>query len=228
MTDLHIVYTETGDNYGWTIESPQIPELIGGRNTAEELVADTSEIIEWAKDSGTEFDKQYVHEQHLVVDPAGREYLIRWQFNSDDYDARYETVGRLNYAVLNGLADDDEIAQQPVLPTGERLLIAAVGADTLGWVEDQLSERGGCCVLAEYLGDGAVVNVPFGVTGQLDTRGVNIKELGLNRESTFREMADAVTSHELNKLREFHLPPNATRGIPRHMPRGFLISPAPS
>ena len=29
MADLHVVYTETGDDYGWTIESPQIPELIG-------------------------------------------------------------------------------------------------------------------------------------------------------------------------------------------------------
>jgi predicted RNase H-like HicB family nuclease len=218
MTDLHIVYTETGDSYGWTIESPQIPELIGGRDTVEELVADTDEIIEWAKDSGTEFDGLFVHEQHLVVDPAGREYLIRWQFNSDDYDARYETAGRLNYAVLNGWGDDDEIAQQPVLPTGERLFIAAVGADTLGWVEDQLSECGGCCVLAEHLGDGAVANVPFGVTGQLGPRGVNIKQLGLNRESTFREMADAVISHELDKLREVHLPPDAVRGIARHMP----------
>jgi hypothetical protein len=215
----HIVYTETGDHYGWTIESPQIPELVGGRNTVEELVADTEEIIAWAKDAGTEFDRLYVHEQHLVVDPTGREYLIRWQFNSEDYDARYETAGRLNYAVSNGLADDDEIAQQPVLPTtGERLLIAVVGTDTVGWVEDQLSERAGCCVLAEHTGDGAVVSLPFGITGLLGGRVASTELLGLNRKSTFREMIDAVLAKELNNLHETHLPPGAVRGIPRHMP----------
>ena len=42
-------------HYGWTIASPQIPELIGGRATSDELVADTSEIIEWAKDESQTF-----------------------------------------------------------------------------------------------------------------------------------------------------------------------------
>ena len=50
------------------------------------------------------FDRVAAHEQHLVEDPEGHQYLIRWQFNdADNYDARYETASRLNFAVTSGL-----------------------------------------------------------------------------------------------------------------------------
>jgi predicted RNase H-like HicB family nuclease len=107
---LHVVYTESGDDYGWTVESPQIPELIGGRNTAEELVADTAGIIAWAKDDAADYDRLFVHEQHLVTDPSGRDYLIRWASDLEDSEARYETASRMNAGVRNGLMDDDEVS----------------------------------------------------------------------------------------------------------------------
>lgn len=221
MADLHVVYTETGDDYGWTIESPQIPELVGGRKNAEDLVRDTAEIIAWAKDDDVEYDPVFLHEQHLVTDPSGREYLIRWWFDAEDSDARYETARRMNSAVHNGFMEADELAQQPVLPTtGERLLIAVVGTDTLGWIEDQLSQRDGCCVLVEHAGDGAVWSVPFGLDGLLGSqRARSTKELGLTRDSTFRDLKDAVVASELNNLRETHLPPDAVDCIPRAMLR---------
>ncbi len=189
-----------------------------GKN-ADELVVDTEEIVEWAKDDGVEFDRVHMHEQHLVADSSGREYLIRWQLNAEDSDARYETAGRMNFAVHSGLMGDDEIARQPVLPTtGERLIIAVVGTDTLGWIEDQLSEREGCCLLVEHLGDGAVWNVPFGLAGLLGLRRtMSTKELGLTRDSTFRQLTDAVISGEIEHLKKTHLPPHAVDAIPRHV-----------
>ena len=218
MADLHLVYTDSGDAYGWTIESPQIPELIGGRDTSEELLADTADIVEFAIDQGAEFDRIYRHEQHLVVDPEGREYLIRWEFDGNDADERYDTASRLNFAVGHGLMDESELEQQPTLPTtGERLMIAVVASDTLGWIEDQLSERSACCVLVQGLGNGALTNVPFGIEGFLGCRR-STKELGLTRSSTIQEMVDAVLAAEVEDLRTTHLPPDASDEIPRHMP----------
>ncbi|MBF9349270.1 hypothetical protein BKG80_18950 [Mycobacteroides chelonae] len=216
MTDLHIVFTESGDDYGWTIESPQVPELIGGRSTSEELLADAPDIIDWATDRQV-FDHIFAHEQHIVADPQGRQYLIRWQFTDDDHnsDARYETAGRLNFAVTSGLITPEEFGQHPALElTGERLYIAVVGTDTLGWIQDQLSDRENCCILAEHLGDGAVANLPFAPTGTLKT-GIDVEKLGLTRDSTFDEMRDAVLAHEIESLKKTYIPQDTE--IPRHI-----------
>lgn len=219
MTDLHIIYTEAGDEYGWTIESPQLPDLIGGRNTSEELLADTAEIIEWAMDDDAAYDPVYAHEQHLVYDPDGREYLIRWQFNDEaNYEARLETAGRLNHAVTAGLITPGEWGEHaPLSVTGERLYIAVVGTDRLGWVQDQLSDRDNACVLAEHLEDGAVVHLPFAQSGVLRA-GLSIELLGLNRDSTFNDMLDAVLAREVDALGKTYLP-KESKGIPRLLTR---------
>ncbi|MES5383903.1 hypothetical protein ABVN64_30360 [Mycolicibacterium conceptionense] len=203
MSDLHLIITETG-GYGWTVESPQLPELIGGRNTSTELAADLVEIVEWAKEPDVTFDRTFIHEQHVVGDPDGNEFVIRFLANGTtaDYEARHLTGMRLNHAVLNGLLTADDYARHPtVATTGERLYVCARGEDTLGWVQDQLLEREVCCVLADLLGDdGAVINIPYGRTGVLPN-GVNIEALGVTRESTFDELQAAVIGHEIDSIR---------------------------
>ena len=218
MTDLHLIYTEAGDDFGWTIESPQIPELIGGRSTGEELVEDTPAIIDWAVDEDASFDEIYAHEQHLIEDPQGRQYLIRWQFNDEgNYDERYQTASRLNYAVTSGMVTPEEFGEHPALPlTGERLYIAVIGTDTLGWIQDQLSDRECCCVLAQHLEDGAVIHPPCAPSGVMQA-GLPIEKLGLHRDSTFSEMLDAVLAREVESLWKTQLPSEATREIPSHI-----------
>lgn len=202
MADLHVIITETAGD-GWTIESPQLPGLIGGRNTTEELAADLGEIIEWAKEPGQSFDRLFVHEQHLVTDPDGNEFLIRFLAGGPegDYEARHMTGMRLNHGVLNGMiSDEGYVKHPPVSITGEQLYVCVRGSDTLGWMQDQLLEREGGCVLAELLDDaGAVINIPFGPAGTLPN-GVDINKLGLTRDSTFDEMRAAVIDHELASL----------------------------
>lgn len=197
MSDLHVIYTESGDEYGWSIESPQIPELVGGRDTITELLADTASILDFAGASESAFDRVVTHEQHAVVDPDGDEYLLRWQISdSDTYAQRYETATHLNAAILDGHYDSAQKAMQPQLATTERLLIAVVPADTLGWAEDQLTD-GGCAVLNQHQGDGAIYAIPFGKLGLGGVPKFDSDDLGLTRESTFAEMLDAVLSGEL-------------------------------
>lgn len=212
MADLHVIVTESGD-YGWTFETPQIPELIGGRDTTAEIIAELPAIVEWAKEPGETFDQVFAHEQHQVRDPEGNEYLIRFQFNGPDkdYEARHDTAGRINYAVLNGLVTEEERGQHPpVLTTGERLYVCVRDADTLGWIQDQLLEREVSCLLVQHSEDGALLHVPYGRTGQLQN-GIDTDALGLNRDSTFAEMAEALFRREVESLRRTYSAPEAVR-----------------
>jgi hypothetical protein len=214
LSDLHLIITESG-GYGWTFESPQLPELIGGRDTSAEVIADIPGVIEWAKEPDDVFDRVFTHEQHLISDPDGRDFLIRFLFSGsdEDYNERHETAGRLNFAVLNGLVTDEEYGLHvPVATTGERLYICVVDSDTLGWIEDQLLEREGCCVLAQHLEDGAVVHLPYGRTGMLPN-GIDTGALGLSRHSTFSEMREAVLRREVESLHRTYSAPDAVRGF---------------
>ncbi|ANW63973.1 hypothetical protein BCA37_10535 [Mycobacterium sp. djl-10] len=222
---MHVIFTEAGD-YGWTIESPQIPELIGGRDTSDELIGDAGEIIEWAKDPDQTFDEWFGHEQHLVEDPAGRTFLIRWLFNGgdEDYDARVDTADRLNYAVVSGLVNSEEYGRHPQLPTtGECLYICVRGSDTMGWISAQLDDRYDRCVLAQHLGDGGVVHLPFGRAGVLRA-GLNTEALGLTDSSTFDEMRDVVMAHEIDGLRQTHLTLKKSKTFPRHIENRLITS----
>ncbi|MFI2561569.1 hypothetical protein [Nocardia farcinica] len=200
MTDLHIIYGEAGPDYGWTIESPQIPELIGGRKTIAELIRDTPDIIEFAKDPGQTFDQLYRHEQHLVTDPTGDEYLIRWTHSDPDtYDARERTAAHLNYAVLAGLYGPNEKARQPRLVTTERLLIAVEPDDLIGWILDQL-DVGGCAVLSHNAGEGAIWSLPIGKDSQLFGDRWTFERLGVTRDQTFAQALDSVIGKESDAI----------------------------
>ena len=198
MTDLHIIYSESGEDYGWSIETPQIPELVGGRNTIAELIADTPSIIEFASDPGQEFDRTVLHEQHLVIDPDGDEYLIRWAHDSHE-DERRNTAARLNHSVLNGLHPEDK-PKQPTLATGERLLIAVQRDDTVGWIQDQLGSHMACVLSQRDSGSDAIYSIPFGDNGLGGAKRWTLEDLGLTRDSTFSEMFDAVMSSEAKDL----------------------------
>ncbi len=203
MPDLHLIIT-AADGYGWTVESPQLPQLIGGRATAAELVDDLPGIIDWAKDPDTEYDQVFTHEQHVVTTPDGHDFLIRFLTSGDstDYQARHITGMRLNYAIGNGLLTAEDYTKHPaVATTGERLYVCARGSDTLGWVQDQLLEREVCCVLAEQIDDdGAVINIPYGRDGVL-ANGIDIDDLGVTRDSTFDELQAAVIGYEIDSIR---------------------------
>ncbi|GHP18848.1 hypothetical protein RN2511_035840 [Rhodococcus sp. NKCM2511] len=203
-TDLHIVYSESGEDYGWTLESPQIPGLIGGRSSSSELLRDTDEIIRFAA-PGESWEKTFLHEQHSVEDPDGNEYLIRWLVavdgdleDEDRAEGRQQVAGRLNAAAQAGFPESERAAQ-PVLPTSERLLIAVLADDTLGFVEDQLGD--GCAVLSQYGGQDVLISIPFGTSGLGTSTGkFSLEELGLTRQSTFAEMYDSVLTHEAGRI----------------------------
>lgn len=138
MTDLHLVLTDHG-KFGWTIESPQLPSIIGGRDTYDEAFIFARELCEEAGWSPLpEFPE--VHVQHPVVAKNGFEYLLRTH-HSDDPALRWPRMHLTEVLTAHLLLDDiDDVthAGQPPTATGERLLISALPEDKLSWCEAQL------------------------------------------------------------------------------------------
>lgn len=200
---LHLVYTAPEEGYqGWMLSSPQVPTLAAGRNSLPELYAAANDLLEFAEAPirDQRAPGVYVHQQHLVVDPSGNEYLIRWQFDEDvdiEDDPRYETASRLHASVLEGREAED-LDRSPQLATGERLLIVVLPSDRIDWIEEQLRDNESA-TLSMHRGDGALWSIPFGE--ELDLPGKRSAEsLGLSPDDTFADLLDAVISSEANDL----------------------------
>lgn len=203
--DLHLIYTDY-PGYGWSLRSPQIPGLAAGRGTVSDLLRDTDSILRFA---GFKIDLRepwvHIHEEHAVEAPDGTEYLIRWMASGpeDLADARADAASRLQGAVVHGLFDESERARQPMLSTGERLLIGVTGADTIALFEDQLGSA--AASLSQHQGDDVLITVPFGEGPiKVDGHRWDLGELGLSRYSKFEELAVKVVDAE--GYRVFHAP----------------------
>ncbi|WP_068162726.1 hypothetical protein [Rhodococcus phenolicus] len=193
MSDLHLIYTTYGPDFGWSLTSPQVPELIGGRNSISELLADTPDILRFA--GVADYPHTWRHEQHFIRDDAGDEFFIR--FLADD-DTREGAANRMHSELQAG-ADSDLIERGPVMSTGERLLIAVTGSDTIGWCEDQLEPDTGA-MLGYHAGDDLMYHMPILNGRFVGRRSWQIEELGLTRASTVAQLVDALLAGQADDL----------------------------
>ena len=199
MANLHLVYTRYDDF--WALESPQIPSLVGGRPTLQELVDDTDVILELAEVSVTDYDAVFPHSQHLVLAPDGTEYLVRIHF--DDDETRELSAGRVAMSIEQGNEEHNE-DRQPELATGERLIIAATGTDHIGWFMDQLRDGEGAIVEWNKLED-FCYSLPL-IDQKLGTEETfSLESLGLTEDSTVSEWLDRVISAEASGMSREHI-----------------------
>lgn len=195
MRELHVIYTDSGE-HGWGISSPQVPNLVGGRRSIRTAMADTPTILDWCgfpEDSYT----LHRHEQKYAASPDGHEFFIR--FAEEGSDDRVAATGRALYSAETGEHLED-MPRMPMLSTGERLVIAVLASDRIGWILDQLAPGEGA-YLQYFAGDDAMYGVPM-YNNDLDAgRGSLLEELGLSRENTVREMIDRIVASEVTELR---------------------------
>lgn len=199
MGELHLVLTFY-EQHGWGIESPQLPGMIGGRESLTETLAIAPSLCEAAGLDEFPTD-HWVHVQFHVQDENGTEYIIRLcqSDDEDESDARYNLAERLNSGVLDGHYTADIRARQPIQVTGERLLVAALDSDTIGWCEDQL-DHGAAAIFSTLRDEDEVWSLPLSSTGFTGQRSFPLEELGLSRESTIADAFEAVQSAELDEL----------------------------
>lgn len=197
MGDLHVVFTVYPEMVA--IESPQIPGLVGGRTTPEAALADLDEILELAGVTASSYDRVIKHEQRPFVSPAGNEYLVRMTVEDED-EVRDTSAGRMVAAIEQGLEDADEhLERHPALATGERLFIAVIGSDTMGWCMDQLDGDYGA-VIEWNRDDDACWGLPLMPEDNQLNSAYSLEDLGLTRESTVAECFDRVTAREINDM----------------------------
>lgn len=182
------------------IESPQIPGLVGGRPNGEEMLRDLDDILQLAGIDTAKFDHIYHHEQLPVVSPAGNEFLVRVMFDDDPDEIRERTGGRMLAAVENGYEDaENHLDRHPPLVTGERLMIAVAGTDTMGWCLDQLNEGAGAVIEWNREAD-ACWGMPLVPSGSNINETYSLEELGLDRNSTVEECLDRVIAREVDGM----------------------------
>lgn len=200
MVDLHVVYTDPGDPaFGWDIACPQIEGLVAGRRNAADALRDTAFILEYAGQAEGSYNL-IQHEQKYAESPSGHGFFLRFDaFDDEDSDARAEVIGRELQAVSSGHRDED-LDRMPTTAAGDRIIIAAVPMDRLGWVLDQLASGEGATV-AYYGGDDAIYSLPIFDEDREGGRGSNLEALGLDRNSTVGEAVDRVVAEETSKLR---------------------------
>lgn len=136
MADAHVILAEH-PGYGWSIECPQLPELVGGRTTLVELYADLREILAFGGlRAGATVS---IHEQAFMAADGGDEFAIRVA-RDDNYMNRLDVAN----AALKVLADpvggpnllEDYLDLGP-----DPVLTMCMYDDTVGWLEDQMDRR---------------------------------------------------------------------------------------
>jgi len=193
MSDLHLVFTDY-EQFGFSLSSPQIPGLAAGRDSVGELLSALPRILEFAG-AAEGFERTWLHEQKVAAAPDGTEYLVR--FCTERSDDRHEAVGRILGGIDGGLVSRN-IGRQPKLVTTERLIIATIDDDGLGWCFDQLWPGEGA-TLQGHAGDEFMYSVPIS-DGKLPGTTWELADLGLTRSSTVLELHHALLAKEVAQM----------------------------
>lgn len=191
---IHVMLTDYGQ-FGWGISSPQLPELIGGRETYQELVKDLDELIVFG--GGSVDAPRLVHVQTHRMLENGDELVVRVALDAHDKE-RLTVAARLNSALgLTGQVTN--MLNVPRRPTGEALFVCALPSDTLGWLGDQMEDQDALCVVTSVgNGDESMIRVQFLTHGEaLLSSGVEPHQpttadaMGFTRSTTLSEVIHA-------------------------------------
>lgn len=154
---IHVMLTDYGQ-FGWGISSPQLPELIGGRDTREELTKDLEGLIVFG--GGAADAPRLIHLQRHIMLENGDELVIRVAQDDSAVERARVALGLTSALSLTGQVT--AMLNVPRRPTGEALFVCALPSDTLGWFGDQMEDQDSMCVVTtvENGGEG-VIRVQF-------------------------------------------------------------------
>lgn len=184
MPDLiHAIATDESP-HGFSVTSPQLPGLVYGRPTQQELEADYQSALRYA---GVSEGKVQGHFQRRGVTVGGHEYQVRWA-QDEHIQARIEGVHRVLVALGNGADGDEMAAEQVADAAGVVTFVSCLASDTLGWLADQLDPRGDSLTAAVAVAEQFVYCVNI-ATGAVDAEGLpSLAELGWEYDMTFGEL----------------------------------------
>lgn len=180
---LHIFVTDEGD-YGWSVESPQVPGFTMGRETQAELKRDLVRALRFANaPSGA---PRTFHQVQRRLSPEGEEFTIRVAEGPHRAD-RLETYKR-----LLGVMDTDqrtEMLDFARTSTGEASFVAVVPTDTLGWLMEQFHEQGDVVIFVVAVADEGLFSAQMSSDPSRRQQGwKGLEEMGWTVDTTISEV----------------------------------------
>ena len=189
---LHLIATNE-DGHGWSLVSPQVPGLIYGRPTWEQLRKGMQDVLAFAAAPPLPWQ---IHQQIRGTSLEGVEYQIR--VAEDDQDAERKTVGdRLQGALQDSQGRAGLLAPSKWSHSDDVLFIVVLGTDRLGWVFDQVDVRDGKANLIGSEDSVLIWNTIVSIGDTLPDM-ATLDEVGLTLDSTVADMRIQIQMHNAN------------------------------
>ncbi|MEV2279344.1 hypothetical protein AB0I72_27585 [Nocardiopsis sp. NPDC049922] len=186
--------------YGWSIESPQLPELVGGRDTREELEVDLTSLLKFggAQDPFV----PAVHWQKYLIQDEEAEVAIR--VRRDQHVTDRMQVARRIGAALKHPDQRRSMSNLPQRSTGEVLFVCSVAQDRLDTLARQLDPRGDTFMIAVAVADNMLYTTALSNRGNGQRRSgwVRIADLGWDENTT---VGDLVRYQQTSGKRDLQL-----------------------
>lgn len=146
---LHLVVTDDGP-HGYSLSSPQVPELVYGRNDLEAFRRSVTDVLAFAEAPDL---PRREHRQVRRYDQHGREIIVRMAV-----DDRQDERKRLAKRVLGLLLESSEQADSLLCSNfetafGAHLVIITLPGDRLEEVFEQLDPRDGTAMITDFVDD---------------------------------------------------------------------------
>jgi hypothetical protein len=178
-----VVVEPSNDEEAWAFYSPQIPGLVGGRDSIFQLREDLPTILRFA---GVPLPARIRTHLEQTYDAEGLPYIIR-SAQDEHGKERLAAAQRLRAALT--VADQrEDLLSSPRTRTGEVLFIAGVASDTLEDMARQLHPSGDAAVVVCKVAEEFVWSFHFTNAEDLDEAARPLGELGLSMETTIGEV----------------------------------------
>jgi hypothetical protein len=143
---FHLIVRRDG---GVHLYSPQIPELIAGRDTPDELFKDLPDIVSFAAPD-LDLRDAIIHQEEVFSVPEG-DFVLRVAL--DDHASQREHVQRRIAAALQVPTQVEDMLDAPRTRSGLLLFVCAVPSDTVRTLMEELDPRGDAAVVAASVAD---------------------------------------------------------------------------
>lgn len=142
---VHAILTRYPGGMGFSVSSPQLPELVAGFDTDEEL---ESELLAVLTFGGAPQEYNLVKHYQEYSSNEGREWFVR---TAHDLKLK-DRVATLNSFSALIRVTSDPLDRATKSTTGEATFVIALLDDTVGWLAEQMTKHG--CALTVVVFDG--------------------------------------------------------------------------
>lgn len=172
--------------YGWEIESPQLPELVGGRETKEALEAELKDLLVFGGASRDAVPALY-YQRYLPID-GGDKFAVRVR-----KDSHVEDRVRVARRIKGALTDKKQLASMSRFPqrsTGEIVFVCAVASDRIDTLTRQLETGGDAIVIAMAVADQMLYTTPVSNEAYTNNRPgwLSLDDVGLGADATVGDL----------------------------------------